>query len=143
MADIKPLIDYDALRRLGIDAGLDAGDDRDEHIRVAWGAYLADELVGGVALEHFADLHLVGWLAVRDDSRGRGIGRRLLEAVEAEAVDRGISELWATARTPGFFMRAGYTVAGGGFERELLLPGCQDCEQYQETCHPKIVRKTL
>lgn len=143
MVEIRPLTDLDALRRLGTQAGLDAGDDRDEDIRMAWGAYLADDLVGGVALEHFADLDLVGWLSVRDDSRGKGIGRLLLEVVEVEAARRGVSELWATARAPGFFMRTGYTVAGGGAERELLLPGCHTCDQYQATCHPKIVKKAI
>lgn len=143
MVEITPLSDLDALRRLGVEAGLDAGDDRDEHIRAAWGAHVAGDLVGGVALEHFADLHLVSWLSVRDDSRGKGIGRRLLEEVEAEAARRGVSVLWATARVPGFFMRAGYTVAGGGAERELLLPGCRSCDQYRDTCHPKIVKKAI
>ena len=143
MAEIRLLSDFDELRRLGIAAGLDAGDDRDEDIRVAWGAHVADDLVGGVALEHFVDLDLVGWLSVRDDHRGTGIGRQLLEVVEAEAARRDVSELWAIARTPGFFMRAGYTVAGGGAERELLLPGCHDCEQYQDTCHPRIVKKAI
>jgi N-acetylglutamate synthase-like GNAT family acetyltransferase len=143
MVEIKPLVDFDALRRLGIEAGLDAGDDRDEDIRVAWGAHVADDLVGGVALEYLADLYLVTWLSVRSDSRGKGIGRQLLRAVEAEAARRSASDLWATARAPGFFMRAGYTVAGGGPERELLLPACNDCEQYLDTCHPKIVKKAI
>jgi len=137
------MTDIDALRRLGIEAGLDPGDDRDEYIVTAWGAYDGDELVGGVALETFRQLDLIGWLAVREGRRGRGLGRRLLETVEGEAQRRGVTDLWATARTPGFFMRQGYSAVGGGAERELLLPDCVRCEQYEVTCHPKIVKKTF
>jgi N-acetylglutamate synthase-like GNAT family acetyltransferase len=145
MVEIRSLdhaAELDALRRLGVEAGLEAGDDRDDVV-AAWGAYDAAELVGGIALETQHGLDLVGWLVVGEHLRGRGLGRRLLETLEGEARRREIGELWATARAPGFFIRNGYAVAGGGGERELLLPGCFDCEQYQDTCHPKIVRKSL
>jgi N-acetylglutamate synthase-like GNAT family acetyltransferase len=146
MTEIRPLTqvaELDALRRLGIEAGLEPGDDRNEDIVAAWGAFEGAALVGGIALETHHGLDLVGWLAVGDSVRGRGIGRRLLGTLEDEARRRRIGELWATARAPGFFIRNGYAVAGGGAERELLLPGCFDCEQYEETCHPKIVKKGL
>lgn len=146
MTEIRPLTqvaELDALRQLGIAAGLEPGDDHTDDIVAAWGAFDDGDLVGGIALETHHGLDLVGWLAVGDDVRGRGIGRRLLTTLEDEARRRRIAELWATARAPGFFIRNGYAVAGGGAERELLLPGCFDCDQYQKTCHPKIVRKGL
>jgi len=135
--------ELDALRRLGVEAGLEPGDDRDDDVVAAWGAYDDGDLVGGIALEKHCGLDLVGWLAVGERIRGRGLGRRLLATLEDEARRRAVAELWATARTPGFFIRNGYAVAGGGGERELLLPACFDCEQYQVNCHPKIVKKTL
>lgn len=146
MSEIRTLVQPDelgALRRLGVEAGLEEGDDRVEDIVAAWGAYEGAELVGGIALERYRGLDLIGWLVVGERLRGRGLGRRLLETLEDEARQREVGELWATARAPGFFIRNGYAVAGGGGERELLLPDCYDCEQYQDTCHPKIVRKSL
>ena len=57
-----------------------------------------------------------GWLEVRDlwlreDWRGRGLGRRLLEAAEREAIARGCQ--WSlldthTFQAPGFYRRLGY-----------------------------------
>jgi GNAT superfamily N-acetyltransferase len=146
MADIRPLngaAEVDALRRLGVEAGLDAGDDCDADVVAAWGAFEGSDLVGGIALEAHRGLDVVGWLAVGEPLRGRGVGSRLLGTLEDEARRRNVHELWATARAPGFFIRNGYAVAGGGGERELLLPGCFACDHYLEDCHPKIVRKVL
>lgn len=145
MTEIRVLAhpsEFDELRRIGIEAGLEPGD-REEDVVAAWGVFEGDELVGGIALEKLHGLDLIGWMVVAERLRGRGIGRRLLERLEADARERGIDRLWATARAPGFFMRSGYTVAGGGGEREVLLPGCFACDQYQISCHPKVVKKDL
>jgi GNAT superfamily N-acetyltransferase len=134
--------ELDELRRIGVEAGLEPGD-REEDVTAAWGAFEDAELVGGIALETLHGLDLIGWLVVDERRQGNGIGRRLLATLEDYARRRGVVELWATARAPGFFMRSGYTVAGGGAEREILLPGCFTCDQYQISCHPKVVKKDL
>lgn len=144
MIEVLPTDDVDALRRLGVAAGIDPGrGEPKEDIVLAWGAYDGDRLIGGVTLEWFAGLYLVSWLSVVEECRRQGVGHLLLETLERGALDLGVGELWATARTPGFFMRQGYSVAGGGGEREVLLPGCEGCPQYETTCHPKIVKKAL
>jgi GNAT superfamily N-acetyltransferase len=140
--ELKQAAELDELRRIGVAAGLEPGDGGEDVI-VAWGAFEGLELVGGIALETLLGLDLIGWLVVDERRQGKGIGRRLLTTLEDEARRRGVVHLWATARAPGFFMRAGYAVAGGGGEREILLPGCFTCDQYQISCHPKIVKKDL
>jgi N-acetylglutamate synthase-like GNAT family acetyltransferase len=140
---IRPTEDLNAVRRLGVECGLEPDADGEATIVLAWAAFDDDRLVGCVALETFAGLDVVSWLAVAGEYRGRGVGRQLLRAAENGAGDLGIRELWATARAPGFFVRHGYSVSGGGGERELLLPACEKCPQYEVDCHPKIVKKAL
>ena len=147
MTEIRPLTqvaELDALRRLGIAAGLDAGDDRDEDIVVAWGAFDDRRPRRRVALEHFTDLDLVGWLAVaRRRARPRASDDVCSRRSKTKRVDAGSRSCGRPRRAPGFFIRNGYAVAGGGCRARAPSAGCLDCDQYQETCHPKIVRKGL
>jgi ribosomal protein S18 acetylase RimI-like enzyme len=61
-----------------------------------------------------------GWLEVkfvwvRPDHRGRGLGRRLIEAAEAEARARGCQHAWLdsyTFQAPGMYEKLGYRVFG-------------------------------
>jgi N-acetylglutamate synthase-like GNAT family acetyltransferase len=61
-----------------------------------------------------------GWLEikfvwVRDDLRGRGRGRQLMEAAEVEARARGCQQVWLdsyTFQAPAFYQRLGYHVFG-------------------------------
>ena len=61
-----------------------------------------------------------GWLEVqlvwvREDRRGQGYGRRLVEAAEAEARARGCLGIWLdcyTFQAPAFYQKLGYEVFG-------------------------------
>ncbi len=140
---IRPLTDFEAMRRLGVACGLeDAGRD-DETIIAAWGAYDGDRLVGGLALEKLGELDTANWLAVDDAYRRRGVAASLYAALEREARARGMRRLWVTARAPGFFLAQGYELAPAGVERDTLLGGCLDCGQYGRGCEPMALSKRL
>jgi len=108
-----------------------------------WGAFDGDRMVGTISLEDYRGLPVVGRIAVAREDRGSGLGRRLLETLEDEARRRGLTELWATARAPGFFVSMGFSVVADGPERDLLLSECCDCPQCGSGCNPQAVHKTL
>ena len=72
-------------------------------------------VVGGALGESQFKWMKVEYLAVRDDLRGRGVGRRLMEEVEAEARRRGCSYVFLDTmsyQAPEFYRKLGYRVAG-------------------------------
>ena len=65
----------------------------------------------------------IGRMAVMQSSRGKGLGRRILDALEAEAIQRGLDAvvLHAQVWLRGFYEKAGYAALGESFE-EAGLP---------------------
>ena len=75
----------------------------------------AGEVVGGAIGQSQFKWMKVEYVAVRDDLRGRGIGRRLMEETEAEARRRGCSYMFLDTmsyQAPEFYRKLGYRVAG-------------------------------
>ena len=108
-----------------------------------WGAFDGDQMVGTVMLSEWHGLPIVGRIAIAETYRGRGLGRRLLTALEEEAARRGVTVLWATARAPGFFTAMGYSLVEDGRARDLLLSDCARCDQFGVSCRPQAVRRAL
>ncbi|WP_382303583.1 amino-acid N-acetyltransferase [Herbiconiux sp. UC225_62] len=70
------------------------------------------ELVGCGALHVFwEDLGEVRTLAVHDDWLGQGIGRALVQRIEADALELGLSRLFCLTFEVPFFERNGYTAS--------------------------------
>ena len=140
--DIRRSDDLAAALALAREAHLE-GSENPPPPQALWGAFEGDCMVGTVALGELAGLPIVERLAVAPAHRGQGLGRRLLAALEEEALRSGHSILYAAARAPGFFGANGYAVLVGGAERDLLLADCAACEQYAVGCHPQAVCKRL
>ena len=71
----------------------------------------AGELVGGVSGWTWGVAGGMGMVWVHPDSRGSGVGSRLLRDFEAEAATRGCTHVFTTSFTfqaPGFYERHGY-----------------------------------
>ena len=62
----------------------------------------------GALKVYSATLAEVAGLAVRDDWQGRGLGKRVVEALIAEARAQGLAEVLALTRKPDFFYRLGF-----------------------------------
>lgn len=72
-------------------------------------AVRAHEIVGCAGWERHGAQALVRSVAVRDDLRRTGIGRRLIESVRAELLARGVRDLiLVTLSAADFFSRLGF-----------------------------------
>jgi GNAT superfamily N-acetyltransferase/rubrerythrin len=74
-----------------------------------------DEIVAGLTSDTYWDWWEVLHLWVAEDRRGHGLGRRLMEAAEREALRRGCRHAQLTTfgfQAPGFYARLGFRVVG-------------------------------
>jgi N-acetylglutamate synthase-like GNAT family acetyltransferase len=135
--------DFAAVRLLGVACGLDDSARGDAGITAAWGAFDEECLIGAIVLENCRDLVCINWMAVDPAYRRRGIAGRLCAALECEAQARGITRLWATARTPAFFLACGFEAVTDARVRDLLTQDCRDCEQFGHGCFPRPLTKRI
>ena len=85
-------------------------------------------VVGGLTALHIdlVDLAEVRSLVVRNDLRGAGIGRRLVEAAVEEARQMDIERVYTFTRIPEFFARLGFVEVD---RAELPYKAFKDCLQ--------------
>jgi GNAT superfamily N-acetyltransferase len=73
------------------------------------------DIVGGTLGHVFYGGYNLQLLWIREELRGRGLGQRLLEAVEAQARAYACSVIFGFSfgfQAPGFYLKAGYTTIG-------------------------------
>lgn len=88
----------------------------------------AGAVAGCVAVAIFwADLAEVKSLAVADSQRGRGLGRKLVEAAIADAAGLGVRRLFALTYERGFFERLGFEVVDRQMLPEKVWTECLAC----------------
>jgi GNAT superfamily N-acetyltransferase len=74
-----------------------------------------DEIAAGLTSDTYWGWWEILHLWVAEDHRGRGLGRRLMQAAEQEARQRGCRHAHLTTfsfQAPGFYARLGFLVAG-------------------------------
>jgi N-acetylglutamate synthase-like GNAT family acetyltransferase len=135
--------DLDAMKELCVKAGLDMEEGPLRGVLVAYGAYIDGRLVGCATLQSADGGLFLEYVAVDESVRNRGIGAELVAKIEEEARARGLDELWAKARSPGFYERIGFRVLGDGERGPKNLDTCQTCPQFRKSCFPAIVVKGL
>jgi GNAT superfamily N-acetyltransferase len=122
------------LTQLGYPSDPDAVEGRLERLRVVGDRVVVAELDGAVvglahlqvtpAIERDRPAARLGALVVDEQQRGRGVGRALVEAVEAEARLRGCEVLYPTTAerrddAHGFYERLGLEHTGRRYGRTL------------------------
>jgi amino-acid N-acetyltransferase len=96
-----------------------------ENIRDFSVAYAGDQLVGCGALHYYTPTSgEVRSLAVDPGIKTRGIGRRVVEALEKEALENELHAIFAFTYVPEFFRRLGFREVERG---ELPLKVWKDC----------------
>lgn len=96
-----------------------------ENIRDFSVAYDGSVLAGCGALHFYTPTSAeVRSLAVRPESKQHGVGRALVEALEIEARENDLEEIFAFTYVPGFFAKLGFSEIERG---ELPLKAWKDC----------------
>jgi|SRR5579871_1375161 len=114
-----------------------------ENIRDFMVAHAGDRLVGCGALHFYSPTSgEVRSLAVDPALKARGIGRRLIEAIELEAVDNELHALFAFTYVPEFFHKAGFQQVERGVLPLKVWKDCFRCPKFQ-CCDEIAVMKAL
>lgn len=123
--------DEPAIRSLLESAGLLTSDlttDRLKHFLVSVDARA---VIGVVGVEIDGDVGLLRSLAVMESARGQGLGRRLCDAAETLARDRGVNALYLlTTNAEPFFAACGYRPS----QREAAPAAIRRTEQFTGLC---------
>jgi len=100
-------------------------------------------IVGCAAVDIFwADLAEVKSLAVAEGRHGRGIGRMLVEAAEADARKLGIKKLFVLTYEKGFFLSRGFAPVDRGTLPEKVWRECIACPKF-DACDEIAMIKDL
>jgi GNAT superfamily N-acetyltransferase len=121
--DLEQIIDLrHAILRAGLprETAIFEGDDGAQARH--YGAFEHDRLIGCVTLHPSTWEDSPAWqlrgMAVVEGRQKRGIGRRLIDFLEADLSDSPIRQLWCNARVPAaaFYEKLGWSVVSDPFE---------------------------
>ena len=103
-----------------------------ENIRDFTVAYSGAHLVACGALHFYTPTAAeVRSLAVDPALKTRGLGRRIVEALESEAIDNELHALFAFTYAPEFFSRVGFQVVERGELPLKVWKDCLRCSKFQ------------
>lgn len=105
---------------------------------------VAGERLAGCGALHFygPSTAEVRSLAVHPDWKNRGVGRRLVEALEEEAATNGLRAVFAFTYVPGFFSRLGFVEVDREALPSKVWKDCLRCPKFQ-CCDETAMRKSL
>lgn len=98
--------------------------------------------IGGCVALHIdmVDLAEVRSLVVREDLRGKGVGRLLVNAVLEEARGLDIARVYALTRQPDFFARNGFYEVDRSELPWKVFKDCMRCRLYSECDEVAMIR---
>jgi amino-acid N-acetyltransferase len=106
-------------------------------------AELDGEVAGCCALEVvWSDLAEIKSLAVDESSKGKGVGKVLVNAAVELAMELGIGKVFALTLDPDFFARLGFQVVEKGVLPMKVWSDCARCPK-QENCDETAVVKVI
>ena len=131
--------DFELIRKLLKSCELyhtDLNADRNHHFLLAWEA---DVLIGTVGIEFCGESALLRSLAVAPNYRRRGVGTKLVNAIESSAKSRQIRTLYLlTLTAPDFFVAQGYQQV----DRKQAPAALQDTTEFKNVCPASAVCMT-
>ncbi|MGH9620335.1 MAG: N-acetyltransferase [Bryobacteraceae bacterium] len=113
-----------------------------ENIRDFSVAYTGDILAGCGALHFYTPVSAeVRSLAVLPADKGQGVGRALVEALEAEARENDLEDIFAFTYVPGFFARLGFTECERGELPLKVWKDCLRCSKFQNCDEIAVIKR--
>ncbi|MCX7820625.1 MAG: N-acetyltransferase [Brevinematales bacterium] len=101
-----------------------------ESIRNYIVAELGDEIVGCASLSFFTEeLAEIRSLAVREDLRGKGIGRKLVLGAEKILKEEGIKKVFVLTYQVEFFKKLGYIIVDKTIFPQKIWRDCLSCSK--------------
>ena len=126
--------DYLPVRQMLSDANLPVDDLSPEHL--AFVASDDDQPVAAIGCEKLGDVWLLRSLVVSEGQRSRGLGAKLVNALEADAREQGVGEVWLlTIDADGFFESLGYQRR----ERDETPEAIRGTEEFSDLCPASAV----
>ncbi|MGH9639717.1 MAG: N-acetyltransferase [Bryobacteraceae bacterium] len=113
-----------------------------ENIRDFSVAYTGDVLAGCGALHFYTPVSAeVRSLAVLPADKGQGVGRALVEALEAEARENDLEDIFAFTYVPGFFARLGFAECERGELPLKVWKDCLRCSKFQNCDEIAVIKR--
>lgn len=106
-----------------------------------WEDEKTSELLAAATLQKRDGCYVLADLAVKEELRGSGMGKKLLQIAEDEAKSLGAGEMWLVGKVPAFYSKFGWKE----MERETApdISRCQTCEDFGVSCFPSIMKKVF
>ena len=137
--DLKDHRTLEEIVRFCLDAGLSGEGDYESKIVSAVIIRDGKGIAATSRLEMIFDRPFVEGVAVRDDLRGKGLGRKIVEEMIAKAKNLNYRRVWIAARAPEFFKKLGFISNNDEELGALVMNSCRKCNQYLKECNPEIL----
>jgi amino-acid N-acetyltransferase len=142
MPQVEPLINGFAARGLMLPKTLD-------HLNRSFREFVvavdpSGQVLGCAALRVYtAQLAELGSLAVDERAHGLGVGRKLVDGIEAEARLLGVGTVFALTLQDGFFHRLGYRTVPKEMFPLKVWADCRNCSKIHACDEIAVVKETL
>lgn len=97
--------------------------------------------IGGGSLAYTCDEYVIKTVAIEKEYQGKGLGTDLVNAIMADAKDRGAKRVYLNAKVPEFYKTLGYKVVSGDEAPDIST--CHLCNRYHNGCDSEIMVKEL
>lgn len=94
--------------------------------------------MAGTALAYRKGHYILNDIAVREDLRGQGLGRIMLEKSLDKLRRLGAETCYLTAKTPKFFEKYGFDYLDSKEAPDIF--SCLSCSRFKRDCFPEFMK---